>query len=88
MLDTAPHAAGLHVRGLCKSYGPVQVLKSVDFSVLPGQVVALIGENGAGKSTFNNIIAGGILPSGGQMWLDGEVYAPIPRPRQCSTASC
>ncbi|GGW41505.1 sugar ABC transporter [Gemmobacter lanyuensis] len=76
MLDTAPHAAGLHVRGLCKSYGPVQVLKSVDFSVLPGQVVALIGENGAGKSTFNNIIAGGILPSGGQMWLDGEVYAP------------
>jgi ABC-type sugar transport system ATPase subunit len=71
MLDSAPHSTGLHCRGLCKSYGQIQVLKSVDFSVLPGQVVALIGENGAGKSTFNNIIAGVVKPSEGQMWLDG-----------------
>lgn len=76
MFDSAYVTTGLHVRGLCKSYGPVQVLKSVDFSVLPGQVVALIGENGAGKSTFNNIIAGAIRPSAGQMWLDGALYAP------------
>ena len=76
MLDSAPLATGLHCRGLCKSYGPIRVLKSVDFSVLPGQVVALIGENGAGKSTFNNIIAGAIRPSEGRMWLDGSPYAP------------
>lgn len=76
MLDSAPLSTGLHCRGLCKSYGLVQVLKSIDFSVLPGQVVALIGENGAGKSTFNNIIAGVVAPSDGQMWLDGAPYAP------------
>lgn len=76
MLDSAPLATGLHCRGIVKSYGPVEVLKSVDFTVLPGQVVALIGENGAGKSTFNNIIAGVVAPSGGQMWLDGVDYAP------------
>jgi ribose transport system ATP-binding protein len=77
MLDSAPHSTGLHCRGLCKSYGQIQVLKSVDFSVLPGQVVALIGENGAGKSTFNNIIAGVVKPSEGQMWLDGAPYVPL-----------
>ena len=76
MLDSAPFPTGLHCRGLCKSYGPIEVLKEIEFSVLPGQVVALIGENGAGKSTFNNIVAGVINCSAGQMWLDGAPYAP------------
>ena len=76
MFDTAPNASGLHCQGLVKSYGPIEVLKSVDFSVMPGQVVALIGENGAGKSTFNSIVAGVVRATSGQMWLDGEPYAP------------
>jgi ribose transport system ATP-binding protein len=76
-MDTsAPAPTGLVVRGLQKSYGSVTVLKSVDLSLRPGSVTALIGENGAGKSTFNAIIAGVVRPSGGQMWLDGAPYAP------------
>ncbi|TIR38266.1 MAG: ATP-binding cassette domain-containing protein, partial [Mesorhizobium sp.] len=56
-----PHN-GLFVNGLCKSYGPVQVLADASFEVRPGEVVALLGENGAGKSTVSNIIAGSTKP--------------------------
>lgn len=72
----APARTGLHCRGLVKSYGPIKVLKSVDFSVEPGKVVGLVGENGAGKSTLNSILAGVVAPSAGRMWLDGEEYSP------------
>lgn len=73
---TAPAPTGLHAIGLKKSYGNIEVLKSVDLSLAPGNVVGLIGENGAGKSTFNSIIAGVVAPTAGQMWLDGEIYSP------------
>ena len=41
----------LSLRGISKRYGVLQVLKNVDLDVYPGEVVALLGENGAGKST-------------------------------------
>ncbi len=76
-MDTAaPSPTGLHCQGLEKSYGSIKVLKSVDVSLMPGKVVGLIGENGAGKSTFNSIIAGVVQLSGGCMWLDGAAYKP------------
>src|SRR4051794_315895 len=67
---------GLSVRGLSKSYGPVQVLTDASFDVRPGQVVALLGENGAGKSTISNIIAGSVRPDAGQITWQGKPYAP------------
>ena len=70
------HSAGLHCRGLKKSYGGRPVLKSVDLSLSPGTVLGLIGENGAGKSTLNSIIAGVVERDGGEMTLDGQPYAP------------
>ncbi len=76
MQAAAPAATGLVCRGLVKSYGSIKVLKSVDLTLPPGTVMGLIGENGAGKSTFNSIIAGVVRPSGGQMWIDGVDYAP------------
>jgi D-xylose transport system ATP-binding protein len=48
----------LELRGLYKSFGPVQVLRDVDFSVRAGQVTALVGDNGAGKSTLVKCISG------------------------------
>lgn len=48
----------LTVRGLTKSYGPTSVLKGVDFSVARGEIHALLGGNGAGKSTMIRIITG------------------------------
>ena len=76
MHPDAPAMTGLVCRGLIKNYGSITVLKSVDLTLPPATVVGLIGENGAGKSTFNSIIAGVVPPSGGQMWIDGAEYAP------------
>src|SRR4051812_5758444 len=51
----------LELRGIDKSFGPVQVLRDVDLSVYPGEVTALVGDNGAGKSTLVKCV-GGIYP--------------------------
>ncbi|RVD67610.1 sugar ABC transporter ATP-binding protein, partial [Mesorhizobium sp. M4A.F.Ca.ET.029.04.2.1] len=61
---------------LCKSYGPVQVLADASFEVRPGEVVALLGENGAGKSTVSNIIAGSTKPDAGTIIWRGKPYSP------------
>lgn len=71
----SPHN-GLVVSGLCKSYGPVQVLADASFEVRPGEVVALLGENGAGKSTVSNIIAGSTKPDAGTITWRGNPYSP------------
>ena len=64
--------AKLALRGICKSFGPIEVLHSVDLSLHAGQVHALIGENGAGKSTTMKIMAGYQPPTSGQVLLDGS----------------
>ncbi|WP_413989432.1 sugar ABC transporter ATP-binding protein [Labrys okinawensis] len=71
-----PLAVGLSVRGAGKKYGPVTVLEGVDLDVGPGEVVALLGENGAGKSTISSIIAGLVQPTTGTMTWNGRPYAP------------
>jgi len=48
----------LSLKGVSKSFGPVEALSDVDFEVYPGEVVALVGDNGAGKSTLVKTIAG------------------------------
>jgi D-xylose transport system permease protein len=48
----------LRIRGLEKHFGAVQALGGVDFDVYPGQVTALVGDNGAGKSVLTKCIAG------------------------------
>ena len=48
----------LELTGVSKSFGGVQALRDVDFTLLAGQIHGLAGENGAGKSTMMKIIAG------------------------------
>ncbi len=48
----------LELRGIDKSFGPVQVLRDVAFAAYPGEVTALVGDNGAGKSTLVKCISG------------------------------
>jgi len=67
---------GLSVRGITKQYGPNTVLRNVDLDVKPGEVVALLGENGAGKSTVSSVIAGLVPPTAGVMFWNGQPYAP------------
>ena len=67
----------IEVRGLDKSFGPVQVLFGIDFSVRAGEIHALVGENGAGKSTLLKIMAGLERPSAGEIRVEG---APVSLP--------
>ncbi|WP_445257282.1 ATP-binding cassette domain-containing protein [Nocardioides aurantiacus] len=70
----------LELRGVNKSFGPVQVLHGVDFKVYPGQVTALVGDNGAGKSTLVKTIAGIYRADSGEFrFADEQVSITSPK---------
>jgi ABC-type sugar transport system ATPase subunit len=60
------------VRGLYKSFGPVQALTDVDLDLPAGQVTALVGDNGAGKSVLIKTISGIYHPDHGEFYWDGR----------------
>ena len=62
----------LALAGVRKSFGPTEILHGVDFALYPGEVHALIGENGAGKSTIMKILGGYLAPTSGAVLLDGR----------------
>ena len=63
----------LSMLGIEKSFDQNHVLKKVDFELKPGEIRALMGENGAGKTTFMNILGGVFPPNAGKILLDGKV---------------
>ena len=75
----------LTLSGIGKSYGMIEVLRGIDLHVDAGEVVALLGENGAGKSTVSKLISGVVRPSAGEMTWLGERYAPA-HPREALDA--
>src|SRR5947209_14218703 len=62
----------LSVRGVTKRFGPVQALTRIGFDIPPGQVTALAGDNGAGKSVTIKTIAGLWPPDEGQLLWEGQ----------------
>jgi D-xylose transport system ATP-binding protein len=62
----------LELRGIDKSFGPVQVLRDVDLTVHSGEVTALVGDNGAGKSTLVKCISGIHPADSGTFLFDGR----------------
>ena len=66
----------IEVSGLTKRYGGIVALEQASFSARAGEVHALIGENGAGKSTFIQILAGAVPHDGGDVLFDGAPYSP------------
>jgi ABC-type sugar transport system ATPase subunit len=67
-----PDAPLLALRGIGKSYGGVEAVRGVDLELHAGEVVALCGDNGAGKSSLVKIIAGAHPPSAGTMLSHGK----------------
>jgi len=67
----------LQARGVYKGYPGVQALDDVDFELRHGEIQALVGQNGAGKSTFIEILAGSLSPDKGEIEIGGSVYSHL-----------
>jgi len=67
----------LDIKDLRASYGAVEVLRSIDFTVAKGEIVALLGTNGAGKSTILRCISGLLKPDSGHIFFEGEDIAGV-----------
>ncbi|GAA1822298.1 ATP-binding cassette domain-containing protein [Agromyces salentinus] len=70
----------IELKGVVKSFGPVDVLKGVNFTAYPGKITALVGDNGAGKSTLIKGLAGVQPYDGGEVLFNGSpVHLHSPR---------
>ena len=65
----------LEMKNICKSFPGVKALQHVDFQLLPGEIHALLGENGAGNSTLIKVLGGIYHPEEGQIFIDGKEVA-------------
>jgi ABC-type sugar transport system ATPase subunit len=68
----APSPLFVAARNVCKRFGALTALSGVDLDIRSGEVLALLGDNGAGKSTFIKILAGAYAPSGGEIAIEGR----------------
>jgi branched-chain amino acid transport system ATP-binding protein len=71
----------LELRDLSVHYGRIHALRSVSLEVRAGEIVAVLGSNGAGKSTTLRAVSGLLRPSGGQILLEGRPLAELPAHR-------
>ncbi len=70
----------LEVSGLRAGYGAVEVLRGIDFSVGAGEIVAVLGSNGVGKTTLNKVLSGVLAASAGTISLRRRCRSQAPRP--------
>jgi len=68
MSDVTPVVEG---RGIVKRYGHVTAIDHSDFELLPGEILAVIGDNGAGKSSIVKAICGAVIPDEGEILIEG-----------------
>lgn len=68
----------LSLKGLSSGYGNAQVLNNISFDVNPGEIVCLLGRNGAGKTTCMKTIMGLIRANAGSVELNGETISSLP----------
>ena len=73
-----PRDAGLALEGLGKRFGETESVSDVTLRVGRGELMALLGSSGAGKSTILRCIAGHLEPDSGEVWIGGELMAQAP----------
>ena len=86
MIDATPYSAHklrpgvktLHIEGLQKSYGGRRVVDGVSFTVQRGEVVGLLGRNGAGKTTSFDMVLGLVTPEKGVIRLEDKIMTKLP----------
>ena len=72
MSSAAQAPLAVELRDLRKNFGKTEIIRGTSLAVAPGERVAIIGPNGAGKSTLFNLISGRLLPSSGEVHLNGR----------------
>src|SRR5215210_6871784 len=70
--QSPPATPILEARGLVKRYGHVTALAGSDLDLMPGEILAVIGDNGAGKSSLIKCLSGAVVPDEGEILLDGR----------------
>jgi len=78
----------IRVRSLWVRFGAVEAVRGIDISSYAGRATALLGRNGAGKSTTMRVLAGVIPPSGGEVLVDGVDVASDPLTVKRATGYC
>lgn len=80
MSEARMSEALLEVSGLVAGYGVTDVLRGVDLGVAPGEIVAVLGSNGVGKTTLNKVLSGLIRPRAGNIRFNGaDITRATPR---------
>jgi ABC-type sugar transport system ATPase subunit len=89
MTDVAASRPVLDAQGIAKRFGAVTALKNASLTISAGEVVALMGANGAGKSTFVKILTGALRHDTGTIHLDGNARPVlVARPGAAWPVSC
>jgi branched-chain amino acid transport system ATP-binding protein len=68
----------IETRGLVMRFGGVEVLRGIDFGIVPGELRCLVGPNGAGKSTFFKCLTGQYKPSSGEIRFKDNQIGGLP----------
>jgi ABC-type sugar transport system ATPase subunit len=72
MEEVAMNTPVVEMRGIKKHFGAVQALKGVDLALRHNEVLGLMGDNAAGKSTLMKVLSGAYIPDGGGVYIEGE----------------
>ncbi len=72
MTNAADIKPAVEMRGINKAFGAIQALRDVNLRLMPGEILGLVGDNSAGKSTLMKILSGAYQRDSGQILIDGE----------------